>query len=151
MGAPQHDPLFDRTMRDFKSGNSEAMQQDLNELLLRDSDPRNPANKSAADVSARLAHDADMLHTATGMSRGALAKIGFPDPLMDAAVEAVKTKHISAALRDAQRLLARDGKQCEADDKQLKDDHLRLHAAGVRDDLLVTLGFPRPDVAQPEK
>jgi hypothetical protein len=150
MSAPQNDPLIERTIRDFKSGNSDAVQHDLSEILLRDTDARNPANNSPADVAANLAHDADLLHTGTGMTRGALEKLGFPDPLMEDTIHEVKTKHIGAALRDAQRLLARDGKTSEADDKQLKDDHERLHAAGVRDDLLVRLGFPKPD-AKPQQ
>jgi hypothetical protein len=152
MSAPQHDVLIERTINDFKSGNSDAAQHDLSEVLLRDSDPRNPANKSSAGVAARLAHDADALHTGTGLTRGALERLGFPDPLMEDTIHEIKTKHIGAALRDAQKLLARDGKTSEPDDKQLKDDHERLHAAGVRDDLLVRLGFPRPDAKpQPEK
>jgi hypothetical protein len=152
MSAPQHDALIDRTIRDFKSGNSDAVQHDLSEILLRDSDPRNAANKSSADVTAHLANDADVLHAGTRLTRGALEKLGFPDPLMEDTIDEVKTKHIGAALRDAQRLIARDGKTSEPDDQQLKDDHERLHAAGVRDNLLVKLGFPMPDkTAQPEK
>jgi hypothetical protein len=146
MNGPQHDVLMDKTIKDVKHGDAQAVQKDLQEILFRDTDLGNPANKNAAHVRQHLIQDGEALHAGAHLSHGLLQKLGFPDPLMEKTVHDLQARDGAAATGDIQQLLARDAKPSDPTHRELKEDHQRLHAAGMRDDALVKLGFPMPDI-----
>ena len=146
MSVPQHDVLIEKTIKDVKHGDANAVQKDLQDIRFRDTDLRNPANKNGASVREHLMKDGEALHSGAGLSHGLLQKLGFPDPLMENTIHDVQAKNGGAVMRDVQQLLARDASPSDPANRQLKDDHQRLHAAGMADDTLVKLGFPMPDV-----
>lgn len=144
MSGQQHDVLIDKTIKDVKHGDVQAVQKDLQDILFRDTDLRNPANKNAVNVREHLIKDGEALHAEAGLSHGLLQKLGFPDPLIDKTVHDWQAKNGQSVMADMRQLLARDAS--DPTGRQLKDDHERLHAAGVPDDTLAKLGFPQPDV-----
>jgi hypothetical protein len=146
MSGPQRDVLIEKTIRDVKHGDAPAAQRDLQDILFRDTDLRNPANKNAVNVREHLMQDGEALHAGAGLSHGLLQKLGFPDPMIEKTIHDLQAKNGDAAMRDVQQLLARDATPSDRADKQLKDDHQSLHAAGMPDNALVKLGFPMPDI-----
>ncbi len=139
MSAPEHDALIDKTAKDIKAHHTEAVQEDIHEVLARDTNRFDPANEG----NARLLQDENALRAKTGLSPAALQKLGFPDPLIENAVRDIQARDAEGILIDLIHLLARDGKGPGS--KQLKEDHRQLHDAGMNELSLVNLGFPMPD------
>lgn len=163
------DALVQKALADGSHGNKAAFQQDILNILRRDTDLSNPANKNPEHVKANLKRDGEALHKG-GIDNATLRRLGFPvdndapsnqaktpaarppegssDPLMDKAKLDISKRDTASLTNDLIQILQRDAKAGDpvGTRQRLQNDHQALHAMGIPDETLEKLGFPMPEV-----